>query len=239
MKSLEFENTQGINLQYTIANTGERVIAYLIDLVIFGGFLIIMGFVLNPRTSEGWLLFTAFLLVPVLFFYTLAMEWLNDGQSLGKMALGLKVVRIDGRPAVGYDYLMRWMFRMIDLYMTLGSLAAISVSATQRGQRLGDMMADTTVIQTRTGRVSLNRIVNLKKLEKYEPKFPQVMQLSEEQMMLIKETVSRYRANASRGHELALEELNDRVREILQIEQKAKPIALMETLVKDYIALSR
>ena len=191
MKPLEFENTQGINLQYVVASTGERILAYVIDAVIMLLYFLITGLVFQPKTSDESILYTIFIALPVYFFYSLLFEWLNDGQSLGKMAMGLKVVRVDGRPVAGYDYLMRWIFRWLDIYATMGTLAAILVSATARGQRLGDILADTTVIQTRAGRISLKRVLKLGQLRKYEPKFPQVLALTEEQMMIVKEVLSR------------------------------------------------
>ena len=141
MKPLEFENTQGINLQYVVASTGERILAYVIDAVIMLLYFLITGLVFQPKTSDESILYTIFIALPVYFFYSLLFEWLNDGQSLGKMAMGLKVVRVDGRPVAGYDYLMRWIFRWLDIYATMGTLAAILVSATARGQRLGDILS--------------------------------------------------------------------------------------------------
>jgi len=239
MKPLEFENTQGINLQYVVASTGERILAYVIDAVIMLLYFLITGLVFQPKTSDESILYTIFIALPVYFFYSLLFEWLNDGQSLGKMAMGLKVVRVDGRPVAGYDYLMRWIFRWLDIYATMGTLAAILVSATARGQRLGDILADTTVIQTRAGRISLKRVLKLGQLRKYEPKFPQVLALTEEQMMIVKEVLSRNKRNASVAHVSAVRELAERLRKSLAIEEKISDKVLLETLVKDFITLSR
>lgn len=239
MKALEFENTQGINLQYVVASTGERILAYVIDAVIMLLYLLITGLIFQPKTSTESLVYSIFIALPVYLFYSLLFEWLNDGQSLGKMAMGLKVVRVDGRPVAGYDYLMRWIFRWLDIYATLGTLAAILVSATARGQRLGDLLADTTVIQTRAGRISLKRVLKLGQLRKYEPKFPQVLALTEDQMMIVKDVLSRSKKNVSSAHEAAVNELASRLRKSLMIEENVSNKLLLETLVKDYITLSR
>lgn len=239
MKTLEFENTQGINMQFVAATVLERGFAWLIDAIIVGLYFSIMAIVLSPSTDNEGLFYTVAVILPPFFFYTVLMEWLNDGRSIGKMVLGLKVVRVDGRPVAGYDYLMRWMFRWLDIYMTLGTLGSVMVSATSRSQRLGDVLADTTVIQTRSGRISLKRVLRLGSLTKYEPKFPQVLLLTEEQMMLVKEVMNRNRKIKTLGNHRALAETADRLRLILDIDSKLGDKALLETLMKDYVTLSR
>lgn len=239
MKTLEFENTQGINMQYAAATVLERGFAWLIDVIVVGLYFLILGIILSPNTENENLFYFVAVIVPPFFFYTVLMEWLNDGRSLGKMALGLKVVRVDGRPVAGYDYLMRWMFRWLDIYMTIGTLASVMVSATYRSQRLGDILADTTVIQTRSGRISLKRVLRLGSLTKYEPKFPQVLHLNEEQLMLVKEVLTRSRKMKSTGNLNAMRETADRLRLILEIDSKLGDKALLETLLKDYVTLSR
>jgi uncharacterized RDD family membrane protein YckC len=238
VKTLEFENTQGINLQYTIANTMERVIAYVLDAIILGLFFLITGVIIQPQ-GDGANAYFVFVFIPVFFFYAVLMEWLNDGRSLGKMAIGLKVVRVDGRPVSGYDYLMRWLFRWLDIYLSSWLLAPILVAATPRGQRLGDILADTTVIQTRTGRISLKRVLKLGQLKKYVPVYPQVVALNEEQMMTVKEVINRNKRYPSEAHIQARAELSDRLRSLLDIEDQKDDRALLEILVKDYITLSR
>ncbi|MCO4806168.1 MAG: RDD family protein [Flavobacteriales bacterium] len=238
MKTLEFENTQGINLQYTIANTMERVIAYVLDAIILALFFLVTAIIFQPE-GDGAQVYFAFVFIPPFFFYAVLMEWLNDGRSLGKMAIGLKVVRVDGRPVSGYDYLMRWLFRWLDIYLSSWLLAPILVAATPRGQRLGDILADTTVIQTRTGRISLKRVLKLGQLKKYVPVYPQVLELSENQMMTVKEVINRNKRYPSHAHFKARAELSNRLRSILDIDDQEDDRVLLEILVKDYITLSR
>lgn len=239
MKSIEFENTQGINMQYTLASVVERGFAWLIDAIVYGLFVMILAIIMQPETDDESMFFIIAVVLPPFFFYTVLMEWLNDGRSLGKMALGLKVVRVDGRPVKVYDFLMRWMFRWLDIYMTFGALSAVMVSATVRGQRLGDMLADTTVIQTRSGRISLKRVLKLGSLNKYVPKYPQVVQLDEAQMMLVKEVISRNRKVKSEGNRKSLSNAAQRLRLILEIDDDIADHNLLATLVKDYITLTR
>ena len=83
MKPLEFENTQGINLQYVVASTGERILAYVIDAVIMLLYFLITGLVFQPKTSDESILYTIFIALPVYFFYSLLFEWLERWAIFG------------------------------------------------------------------------------------------------------------------------------------------------------------
>src|SRR5690606_12148888 len=90
---------------------------------------------------------TNLLYLPVLFLYNLVCETFFGGQSIGKKSMGIKVVKMNGHnPTVG-DCLLRWCLRIVDIGASLGALAAILVSSSEKGQRLGDMAANTVVIR--------------------------------------------------------------------------------------------
>jgi len=215
-------------------------LSYIADLLVMGLAILLLIFALSPANpSEDTFIF--FVVAPIFFFYTLLMEVLNDGRSLGKMMVGLRVVRIDGRPVTAYDYLMRWIFRWLDIYMTSGCMAVLMIAGSPRGQRIGDLLADTTVIQTRQSRVSLKRIMKLAELGGYQPRYPNVVQLSEQQMMLVKQVLVRQSKIPGAGHMQALAETASRLRNMLSVEKKqsASDRQFLETLIKDYIALTR
>lgn len=235
MSVLEFENTQGIMLRYTTATVLHRAVAFFIDAAVLGISLLLMNLAFGklPEFARG------FIMAPIFFFYSPVMELLNDGRSLGKMALGLKVVRIDGRTPTGYDYLMRWMFRWIDIYMSMGTIAALLVSATPRSQRMGDLLADTTVIHTRNLRVPLQRILGLNQLESYSPVYPRANELTESQVLLAKETLQRFLQLKNPAHIQALDKVGERISEQLEIENPQSSHKFVQTVIKDYISLTR
>lgn len=235
MTILEFENTQGINLQYVAASSTERALAWALD-VVFMFLAILLLAVFSPGGGD-FIVLVITLLVAV--FYTPMFEVFNDGRSPGKMIVGLKVIRVDGRPVRAYDYLMRWMFRWIDIYATSGALAFLMVSATPRSQRIGDILADTTVINTRQGRIALKRILKLSQLKKYTPKYPQVAQLSEEQLLLVKKVSERSRKINNPTHKALRKEMADRLRVELDIQTEVDDRKFLDTIIKDYIALTR
>ncbi len=236
MSVLEFENTQGIMLRYSTASLLHRSAAYFIDLMILGFTLLILqlAFEAVPEAIRIGLI-----LAPVFFFYSLLMELFNNGRSLGKMVLGLKVVRIDGRPPTGYDFLMRWMFRWVDIYMSVGLFGAMLVSATPRAQRIGDLLADTTVIHTKNLRVPLKRIINLSILSKYKPQYAQANQLTEKQVLLAKETLQRFVRHKNAAHTEALNLVADRIAAFFEIKRPKNAHQFVQTVIKDYISLTR
>lgn len=70
-------------------------------------------------------------------------EILTRGRSLGKLAVGVRIVRDDGG-AIQYRHaLTRALVGVLELYMTLGGLAAIVGLLSDRSKRLGDMVAGT------------------------------------------------------------------------------------------------
>lgn len=235
MNFLEFENTQGITLKYTTATVFDRIVAYIIDAIIIG---VTVGLLYLTVGTSNESLYFALMIIPV-FFYTLLMEILNDGRSVGKLILGLKVVRVDGRYPSGYDYFMRWIFRFVDIYLTSGTLAALMVSSTPRNQRIGDMLGDTTVIRMRNLRVPLARVLKLSELKTRTPKYPQVVGLSESQVVLIKETLNQKSAYKKEAYDILLHDLSRRVSGYLNIIQAESPKVFLETIIKDYIALTR
>lgn len=238
MKILEFENTQGINLQYATASIAERLLAFIIDLILLLIGLGIIGLITKAMKLQTELLYYLFF-VPFLVFYTPLMEIFNDGQSVGKMAMGIKVIRIDGRPVKAYDYLMRGIFRVIDIYLAFGSVAVLMISASPRGQRLGDVLADTTVIQTRQGRIALKRILKLSELKGYKPKYPEARKLSEEQVMFVKSALERSKGNRNEHHKALRAELAARLKAELNVTEPIAEKAFLQTVIKDYIALTR
>ena len=80
----------------------------------------------------------------------LSMEMLTKGRSLGKLAVGGRIVRIDGG-ATGFRHaFIRALLGVLEIYMTFGGLAVLSGALTARSQRLGDLVAGTYSQRVRT-----------------------------------------------------------------------------------------
>ena len=109
-----------------------------------------------------------------------------NGQSLGKKILKIKVIKLDGtQPGIG-SYLIRSLFRIIDIQLFNGLVALISVAASNHGQRLGDMAAGTTVIKLGS-KLTIRDTILYRQVDNYKIVFDQVALLSDRDIAIIKE----------------------------------------------------
>ncbi len=128
-------------LQYV--GVGPRFLAYLIDSIIIGVVAGILSVVF--RNAPG---LSGALTAVLAFAYFIVME-ATQGATLGKMALGLRVVKTDGSPISWTESVIRNLLRIIDgLFVYL--VGAILVWTSPLKQRLGDRAANTVVVRRRT-----------------------------------------------------------------------------------------
>lgn len=243
MRSIELQTTQNVTINYDLALLRDRILAFMLDtvIVVIAVLLIanvLFGLVLDLGLSAE---FQYLVLAPMFTFYTLVMESLNQGQTIGKMALRIKVVRVDGEQMVFTDYLLRWAFRMIDIWLSLGAIAIVVISSSSKGQRLGDMVSNTTVVKANPSLfVSLRDIQQINTTSNYTPQYPDVRHFREQDMLTIKQTVDRYLKFRNQAHSEALSLLTESVCEKLQIAAVPdKKVEFLRGLIKDYIVLTR
>jgi uncharacterized RDD family membrane protein YckC len=132
--------------------TGRRVVATIIDGIIFGILSSILTAVFGTRSNASGFNLTklstggSFVLLVVVLLYYVVMEGML-GRTVGKMATGIKVVREDGTTPPGAGAaLIRTLLRIIDgLFGYL--VGFIIVLASDRRRRLGDMAARTQVVR--------------------------------------------------------------------------------------------
>jgi uncharacterized RDD family membrane protein YckC len=128
----------------------RRVLAGVIDLLVLAAGAAVI-FLAARALGGGDAEFTPALGVVVLgwaLYYYFACES-GGGQTLGKRAMGLRVVRPDGSHADMREIFVRTILRVVDgLFLYLVGLVAMLLSG-QRRQRLGDMAAGTIVVDAR------------------------------------------------------------------------------------------
>src|SRR6185295_722864 len=137
-RTIEITTTQNVTIEYELADTLNRILAFVVDFVI----IIVSLFFLNLLASLFSIsgpYFSWFVILPFFLFYSLISEIAADGQSWGKKAMGICVVKINGTKCSAGDYVIRWAFRLVDIYFSLGSIAALLIGSTERAQRLGDI----------------------------------------------------------------------------------------------------
>jgi uncharacterized RDD family membrane protein YckC len=247
MQNIEITTTQNVTIEYELAGLRERFFALLIDqlimVMLWIGIAVIFLMTFSVESHFVQQIIAGF---PLWFtiLYTLSCESFLDGQTLGKRTQKIKVVRVDGKHISLSDLLLRSLLLLVDYLATFGGLGALLISTTERQQRLGDMAAGTTVVKVGTQRrFDLNDILNIHTLENYTPQYPQVRQLSEEDMLFIKSVILRYQQYRNLSHEESVISLFDHLKTVLDIPMSPKsPSAMIDffkILIKDYIVLTR
>ncbi len=241
MRSIDILTSQNVTINYELATLRDRIFAFIIDIITLtvGFFILLLVIELffgNMKTTGRYII-----ALPFFTFYSLVSEILMDGQTLGKKALGIKVVKIDGIEPSMNDYLIRWAFRAIDIVFTMGAVACMLISSSAKGQRLGDIVANTTVIKTSPAqKIFLIDILSIRSLSNYKPVYTNVTQFTEADMLLLKEVLDRYNRHRNPAHTEALNESLQIVKQKLALEVlPADKTGFIRTLIKDYVALSR
>lgn len=224
---------QFVRISQTPASIGERFIALLIDFFIMGVYLFSM-LVLLIKTSFSHniqsLVSVFGIFLPVLL-YSFLFETFNQGQSIGKRLMNIRVVKADGSMPGISSYLLRWLLFMVDGPLTSG-LGALVILLTKNSQRLGDLAADTMVIKEKNYRkihVSLDEFDHL--TQNYQPVYPQAADLSLEQVNVI----TRALQSGPKERPKRIEALSRQVKETLQIRVKeSSSEAFLQTILRDY-----
>jgi uncharacterized RDD family membrane protein YckC len=222
--------TQNVFIHYPVASVGDRILAYLLDAVIKVAY--IFGLVLllvDLKTNAPWV-FIVVLGAPLLLYH-LFFEIFMDGQSPGKRAMNIKVMRLDGTPASIGDYILRWIFAFVDYYIFSGLIAVLTIVIGQKGQRLGDLAAGTTVIKLLHEAEVKATDIFVQQEPDYTPVFPQVVELDERDIELIRQAleVSRDGANV-----IPVMAITEKLKTRLRIETDLPPIKFLYTLIRDF-----
>lgn len=245
--TIEITTTQNVTIEYELASLRERMLAFFLDFLIlgFGIFLIFMvlRFLSGGAFMDGMMAVFFFILPFFIFLlYHVLFEILNAGQSPGKMALKLQVVRLDGKELEWSDVLLRALMQLVDSIFSSGVIAALLIRTTEKRQRLGDMAANTTVIQLFSSRFSfrLEDILNISSIDNYQPVYSQVRVLNESDMLFIKMLLVRLQHYPNLAHQQLVEDLVTHLMPILKIDKRPTDrIAFLKTLLRDYIVLTR
>lgn len=233
MERIEVITSHNIVVRFELASLIQRVLATFIDLVILFGYTVVVMMVFQS-TLFFWLL-----VFPVWAFYHLAFEVFNKGQSLGKKILKIRVVSLQGRTAKVNDYLIRWVFRLIEVLPSLGSIALIFLSSSEKNQRIGDILANTSVVKQKN-----ENEVRLESIEKLESKenilYPNITQFNDSDMLLVKEAISRYMENPHDKNKAVLDQLTQSILDKLNVQLKNQnQIDFLNQVLFEYVLLTR
>jgi hypothetical protein len=156
------------------------------------------------------------------------------------MALKLRVIRLDGEKTTFSDYLMRWMFRILDIYGSFGGIAFLGVISSTNNQRLGDLMANTVVVSLKKdNRMKLENLLKLNNEIKYVPVYPAVLRFDEGTMLIVKEMLKKTTQYPNEAHKRAFDLLVEKIATELDLKIPKNKVDFLKTLLKDYIVLTR
>ncbi len=237
MLKLDFETGQNVIIRKDLANVGERIAAQLIDYIIMIAYILILSLFSNvsSKYSSDIAGFFYVFLIPV-FFYALLSEIFMQGQSLGKKALKIKVVKVSGaQPTVG-SYIIRWLFKIIEgnFAFFFGSPAIIAIAANGKGQRLGDIVAKTSVISLKRNE-SLKDTIFVELPENYKLMYPETENLVLSDIKTIKDVIEHYKKNVSNvASNAMIKETTLAVKRKTGIVSSAVPLKFLQTVLADY-----
>lgn len=205
---LSVETPEQIHINFQQAGIGSRFYAALIDtllltLISFLGYYVNRSFILALGDVLGnWLGALGGIVVFVLFWgYYMVFEVTTNGQSLGKRALGLRVIKAGGYPIGFTDAAIRNLVRIVDFLPFCYGVGLLSMLVSKRWQRLGDLAAGTLVIKTARTDVKLtsgnsqanNPSINISPQEFLYTAWIQPALVTETEMGVIREYLVRRR----------------------------------------------
>jgi len=240
MKRIEIKTSDQVVISFDIAGLRDRAFAFLIDFLILFGLIFVLSMV-NAMVNPYGQYFYYVVILPLFFFYTLAFEIILGGLTPGKKAMNMRVIKLNGHYASPIDYIIRWLFRWIDIWMSVFVIGSVLINSNRYGQRLGDMMAGTTVIKLQSSsKVTLKEILNIDTPKQYTPQYPQVTLLNDKDMLLVKNTIKRAQSFNNDAHRKVIRTLVKQLKSELIIDEEIKDSEkFLKTLLKDYVVLTR
>lgn len=244
MKIVELKTTQNVAIQYELAPLRDRIFAFILDWLLKSVGAMVLGLIffeiLRIRHEV-----VSFVMMAIIFlaniFYSLFFEMVLNGQTPGKKMMKIKVIKLNGKQPTFYDYLLRWSFRMVDVYMTGSLLAMLLISSTKFSQRLGDMLSNMSVVKLNPSMsIGLKDILRIDSKKNYAPQFPMIKNFREEDIILIKQALERNKKYNNDAHHDALVDLANIMATKLDVSPvPTDKVTFLRTLIKDYIVLTR
>ena len=157
---LEVETPDHVVLRYDLAGAGNRGFAAVLDFFVatvialtsivllgVGGALLGVAGALSEASFFFLGGFTLIVTAVLIWAYFILLEWLWNGQTIGKRAFRLRVINEDGSPAQFTAVLIRNLLRLVDFLPALYGLGVLVIVLSPKSQRLGDLAAGTYVVR--------------------------------------------------------------------------------------------
>ena len=238
--AITIDTSQNVSIHFVKASLGDRILAFIIDALIKGTYAVIciISVVLIFKDFDTFIEnnSTIYIIILIIFYlpiflYDLLFEILMDGQTPGKKVMKIKVESLDGDSLTIGACFIRWLFRMVDFFpLTYYLIGVITIAVSKNSQRIGDILAKTTVIKVKN-LVELRDTVFQMLQDDYKAEFPSVTRLSSRDIEIIKQVLNKpeYRNNPE-----VVEKLFVKIRTMLDIETNYDAITFLNKVINDY-----
>ncbi len=160
----EVLTTEKTPFHYRVAGLGSRTLAWLIDALLFlfvtaaGALFLVFSplAVVSPGLATALVFVWSFV---VYWGYFLLFEWLWNGQTPGKRALGIRVIQWKGTALTFYHSAVRNIVRFVDSLPGLYAVGFAVAACNRKNRRLGDFAADTLVVHVDQGAKPIRALV--------------------------------------------------------------------------------
>jgi uncharacterized RDD family membrane protein YckC len=258
MPLVQIETPFNIGLEFEIAEAYKRLLAYAIDFCILLLYFISMkylyygGFNLTGIQSLKSFMGLDILTISIpMLLYSLVCEVMMHGQTIGKKILNIRIISLSGGEPSLSQYTIRWIFKVFEwpfffgyTFFSLQSIAGyiiitafgglvalIYIAVSKKNQRLGDIAANTVVINTVSPFSVKDTVFMEISDQNYTVTFPQVLRLSDRDINTIKNVVNLYHKEQNSE---TCDRLAWKVQDVLQIQTGMYSINFLETLLADY-----
>lgn len=195
---LSIETPEQIKINYSIAGIGSRFYAAVIDIAVLTPIVLIGMYVtvramIDLNEILNWLAAIAGIATFALQWgYYIIFEITTNGQSPGKRALGLRVIKVHGYPISFSDSAIRNLIRIVDFLPFFYGIGLMAMLSNKNWQRLGDLAAGTLVVKEDT-KVSPNpaKTPTIRKSTFVYADWIQLEQLTDAELVSIREYLSR------------------------------------------------
>ena len=242
-----------IDLEFKVAEFPKRLLAWIVDIVIITLYYYLMLTFVSPLISEGTGFSTfaeMFLIVLPVILYQLSFEMFMNGQTLGKKLTGIKIIDVEGREPSWGQFLTRWalcpgnyFLYALPKYILISPFVmlifgiiylpdALFMLISNKGQRIGDLAAGTTVIDANYKPNIDETIYKAIDVAVYKPSFPQVMRLTDRDINGIRNLLNI--KNPGKDTEKYVHQVVAKIKAVLQIDSPIEGYDFLQQLLFDY-----
>jgi uncharacterized RDD family membrane protein YckC len=251
MALIEIATPFNIDIEFETAEFSKRFFAYMVDFSLLIIYWIIISnlFFNDGYVNAGSIGFLIILSILPMLFYSFITELLMNGQTIGKKIFKIKVVSLDGNEPTLGQYITRWFMRFYEWGFILflffwqkfgtallvlipgGIVCVIIIAATKNSQRLGDIIAGTVVVNTKS-KLTVHDTIFMNIVQPdYKVSFPQALRLSDRDINTIKNVITQTQKN--NNYDMC-NRVATKVKDVLNISTNMYAIDFLEKIIADY-----